>query len=67
MSSLQLTYIHYNLQTLCKVDAYPANRIDIINNSHMYAFTNSSLVSTTIATIFDTKQVPNQFVCRRLN
>ena len=50
-------------------DAYPANTIDIINNGHMYAFTNGSSVSTTIhlATIFDMKQVPNQFVYRRLN
>lgn len=49
-------------------DAYPANTIDIINNGHMYASTNGSLVSTIhLATIFDMKQVPNQFVCRRLN
>ena len=37
MSLLQLTYIHYNLQTLCKVDTYIANTIDIINNGHMYS------------------------------
>ena len=49
-------------------DAYPANTIDIINNGHMYASTNGSLVSTIhLATIFDMKQAPNQFVCRRLN
>ena len=50
-------------------NAYPGNTIDIINNGHMCASTNSSLLSTTIhlATIFDMKQVPNQFVCRRLN
>ena len=57
------------VQTLCKVDAYPANTIDIINSGHMSASTNGSLVLTTIhlATIFDIKQVPNQFVSRRLN
>ena len=50
-------------------DAYPADTTDIINNGQMYASTNGSLASTTIhlATIFDMKQVPNQFVCRRLN
>ena len=52
MSIVTLLTIVIKVQTLCKVEAYPANTIDIINSGHMYASTNGSLVlATTLALV----------------